>query len=105
MLVPNPKIEERLARCIGFEWDAGNINKNWISHGVTVTESEEVFISSRVQLFDDEGHSEVESRHAILGRTKGNRLLTIVFTIRNNRIRVISARDMSRSDKRLYGDS
>jgi uncharacterized protein len=45
---------------------------------------------------------EHELRHAALGKTYGSRLLTVVFTIRNEKIRVISARPMSRNERVLY---
>ena len=45
---------------------------------------------------------ESEIRFAALGKTYGSRLLTVVFTLRARKIRVISARPMSRSERKLY---
>ncbi len=89
----------------GFEWDDGNRNKNWKQHKVHWTEAEEAFLNEPVVLFPDPHHSQIETRLALLGRTLAERLLTIVFTIRKNRIRVISARDMSKKERRLYHEA
>jgi len=86
----------------GFDWDKGNIEKNWLSHKVLFTEAEEVFFNKPLLLYLDEKHSSTEGRYYVLGRTDNNRYLFIVFTIRNNLIRVISARDMSRKEKSVY---
>jgi len=52
---------------------------------------------------DDLKHTEIESRYIALGKTKRNRLLSVVFTIRGKKIRNISARDMSKKDRKIYG--
>jgi uncharacterized DUF497 family protein len=49
-----------------------------------------------------EGKGGPEMRYAALGKTYGSRLLAVVFTIRSKRIRVISARPMSRKERKLY---
>ena len=51
---------------------------------------------------EDEKHSEIERRYYALGHTDGGRSLFVVFTIRGDLIRVISARDMNRRERRLY---
>ncbi|MBI3333158.1 MAG: BrnT family toxin [Candidatus Omnitrophica bacterium] len=90
-----------LSQVEGFDWDRGNAQKNWQRHGVVFTECEEVFFSGPV-LFPDPGHSSVEPRYFALGQTVQGRLLAVVFTMRGGRIRVISARDMSRKERRTY---
>jgi hypothetical protein len=50
----------------------------------------------------DEQHSTEERRYAALGQTNAGRRLSIVFTIRRTLVRVISARDMSRRERRVY---
>jgi uncharacterized DUF497 family protein len=47
----------------------------------------------------DEKHSQKETRFFALGHTDSGRLLFVVFTIRNNLIRVISARNMNRKER------
>ncbi|MBI3754192.1 MAG: BrnT family toxin, partial [Deltaproteobacteria bacterium] len=86
----------------GFDWDKGNITKNWERHKVSHVECEEVFFSTPFVVKDDEPHSSVEDRYYVLGKTDKDRLLFIVFTIRKNKIRVISARDMNRKEIKIY---
>lgn len=86
----------------GFDWDAGNLTKNWDSHQVTSLECEEAFFNVPLLLFDDHSHSLGEARFYILGRTNNKRLLFIAFTVRETKIRVISARPMSRKERRIY---
>ena len=97
-----PGFPEVLAHCTGFEWDAGNAEKNWRTHRVSQAESEQVFFNRPVVIAPDLAHSGTESRYAALGRTHAGRRLSVVFTIRDTLVRVISARDMSRRDRRLY---
>ena len=86
----------------GFDWDDGNRNKNWTRHQVTASECEEVFFSLPLFLEDDVQHSQEEKRFYVLGQTNADRKLFISFTIRTNKIRVISARDMSRKERQTY---
>ncbi len=95
-------MEELFKNCTGFDWDKGNINKNWERHSVTRVECEQIFFNSPVIVGDDEEHSEVEKRWFLLGKTDLNRLLFAVFTVRNSLIRVISARDMSKKERGIY---
>ena len=87
---------------IEFEWDQGNIGKNLIKHNVTDKESEEPFINKPNFTSDDEKHSTLEKRSLILGITNAGRKLSIIYTIRNNKIRIISARDMDKKERREY---
>lgn len=97
-----PEFPDELAHCNGFEWDTGNADKNWERHSVTKGESEQIFFNRPVLVAQSPAHSHAESRYAALGHTGEGRLLTVVFTIRGNLIRVISARDMSRRERRHY---
>ena len=85
-----------------FEWDEGNAEKNWIRHRVSQTECEEVFFNRPLVVSEDEVHSVGEPRFFALGQTDASRLLFVAYTIRNERVRVISARDMIRSERRAY---
>jgi uncharacterized protein len=89
----------------GFEWDAGNREKNWLTHQVEWTEAEEAFVNTPVLVLPDPKHSGSEDRLVLLGRTLADRRLVIVFTIRNNRVRVISARDMSKKERKMYDEA
>lgn len=86
----------------GFEWDEGNSNKNWHLHNVTNGECEEVFFNLPLIIASDKSHSDNELRFFALGRTETNRWLFLAFTVRNKLIRVISARDMTKSERRKY---
>ena len=86
----------------GFEWDSGNERKSMDKHSVSKLEAEEVFFNVPILLLNDEKHSEIEQRFHALGKTDAARLLHITFTIRANKLRVISARDMHRKEKKVY---
>ncbi|HEX2962470.1 MAG: BrnT family toxin [Bacteroidota bacterium] len=91
---------------VEFEWDKGNIEKNLIKHNVSNSEIEEVFINTPLLFFPDPSHSsEEEKRHGALGRTHTGRMLQVIFTIRKNKIRAISARDMSRKERQFYEEA
>jgi uncharacterized DUF497 family protein len=96
----NPK--KTLANCTGFEWDKGNITKNWDKHDVSTGECEQIFFNRPLIVKRDREHSKLENRYYVLGRTNMNRLLFAVFTIRNDKIRIISARDMTESEIERY---
>lgn len=86
---------------VEFEWDKGNIGKNK-KHGVSDKESEEVFFDNLKIIFKDELHSHKEIRFILIGRTKKGRLLYIVYTKRDKKFRIISARDINRKEVSLY---
>jgi uncharacterized DUF497 family protein len=91
-----------LEGCEGFDWDEGNLHKNRDRHGVEFWECEEIFFNRPLVVSPDSGHSQQEVRHYCLGKTDAGRRLFVVFTVRNERIRVISARDMSRRERKEY---
>lgn len=85
-----------------FEWDKGNIDKNFKKHKVTNKEAEQIFINRPVFVLKDDKHSNSEKRHMIWGKTDNQRQLTVFFTIRKDRVRVISARSMNKKERREY---
>ncbi len=87
---------------VGFDWDEGNKQKNWEKHQVDYTECEEVFFNQPLLISEDTRHSLQEQRYHVLGRSDTGRTLFPVFTIRNNKIRVISARDQSKKERNIY---
>jgi uncharacterized protein len=86
----------------GFDWDKGNKQKNWEKHQVDYRECEEVFFNQPVLISEDTKLSSREKRYYALGRSDTCRALFLVFTIRNNKIRVISARDQSKKERKRY---
>lgn len=95
---------DQLSACTGFEWDEGNSEKNWAKHRVARSECEQVFFNLPFVVADDQKHSQDDPRYYALGQTDRGRKLFVVFTIRSNFIRVISARDMNRNEKRIYDE-
>ena len=95
-------LSDTIADLTGFQWDEGNLLKNWEKHRVSAVECEQVFFNKPVLAVPDEEHSGSEARFYILGRTDTGRGLFVVFTTRGNLIRVISARDMSRKERKIY---
>ena len=93
------------SRIAGFQWDEGNARKNVDSHDVSQGEAEQVFYNQPLLIVEDTAHSQQEYRLNAFGITTNGRRLHITFTMRNNGtiIRIISARDMSRRERRYYG--
>lgn len=91
--------------CVGFDWDKDNLLKNWEKHRVGFWECEEVFFNQPLLVVDDNRHSGEEQRFYVLGKTDAERHLFLAFTVRQKKIRVISARDMSRKERREYQDA
>ena len=85
-----------------FDWDTHNRDKNKIKHEVEYFEAEEPFFNSPLFLLHDVDHSQNEERYVVYGRTDKGRLLTVVYTIRNSKIRIISARDQNKKEKAFY---
>ncbi len=75
---------------VKFVWDEGNI------------EAEEIFADPQRKIFKDKLHSSGEERFRVVGKTDLGRLLFVVFTIRQKKVRVISARDINRKEVFLY---
>lgn len=88
------KIEE-------FEWDKGNLS-HILKHAVETRECEEVFVNQPFFVREDWQHSVIEDRFEIFGQTNTGRKLFIVFTVRGHKLRVISARDQSKKERRDY---
>ena len=93
-ILPNP---------IVFEWDKGSIRKNFEKHDVGIQESEEIFSNEPFIISEDiENSTDDEQRFEALGKTRADRKLFISFTIRKDKIRIISIRDMSRKEEVTY---
>lgn len=85
---------------LGFEWDNGSLEQIKI-HNVGSNECEEIFYNEPVY-FEDPEHSTKEIRYLVYGVTNEERLLTVVFTIRNNKVRVFSSRDQHKNERGIY---
>jgi hypothetical protein len=93
-------------RIEGFEWDKGNERKNIEGHGVSQSEAEQIFFNRPLRITTDPIHSTGEPRWLAFGITDEGRRLLVVFTLRaaQTKIRVISARDMSRKERRIHAE-
>ncbi|NCN82350.1 MAG: BrnT family toxin [Candidatus Pacebacteria bacterium] len=87
--LPNP---------IEFAWDDGNQDKNFLKHNVSTQEAEEVFFDPKRKIAKDFLHSKKEDRYLVIGKTSSGRKLFIVFTPRNKKIRIVSARDLNKRE-------
>ena len=88
----------------GFDWDGGNIEKNLIKHGINCQESEEIFLDINAVHREDNKHSLKEQRFSPIGKSFSNKILIAFFTIRKNKIRIISVRGVNKKEKSLYLD-
>ena len=87
-----------LSKIEGFEWDKGNL-EHIKKHNVEHRECEEIFVNMPLRVKQNKKHSREEKRFEALGQTNDGRLLFIVFTIRINKFRIISARDQNRKER------
>lgn len=85
-----------------FEWDENKAKANLAKHGVTFEESETVFRDTLARVRFDPSHSEAEERRVIVGASSNGRLVLVSFTDRADRIRIISARPLTRSEIKAY---
>lgn len=85
-----------------FEWDEGNSTKSWVKHKVSLKEQEQTFFDKNKRAFKDTEHSQAEARFLLFGKTKKGRKVIIAFTIRDEKIRCISARQMNKRELALY---
>ena len=86
----------------GFEWDSGNALKSIDKHGVSCEEAESVFAQNEVLVLKNERHSQMEVRCHAFGDSNRHRLLSVTFNVRENLLRVISARPMNKRERKTY---
>lgn len=81
-----------------FEWDEGNRKKIFETHGITSTDVEEIFLDPNLIVLPDVKHSQTEPRYISVGGRSDKGMLHVVFTMRGQNIRAISARRMHRKE-------
>lgn len=91
----------KLSKIGGFEWDEGNL-EHIKKHHVEAKECEEAFFNKPLLVLKDEIHSQSEERLQALGLTKGGRMLFMVFALRSGKVRVISAKDQNKKERKIY---
>lgn len=86
----------------GFDWDSGNIEKNLVKHGIDCREAEEIFLDINSIHLEDVKHSLGERRFVRIGRSFTEKILIAIYTIRKNKIRIISVRGANKKEKNKY---
>lgn len=89
-----------LENITGFDWDEGNKYKSEEKHKISIKEAEEVFESD--PFITIKTGITPEERYQLFGQTKSGKLISVIFTLRNNKIRVISARPQSQKERNFY---
>ena len=89
---------------MGFAWDPRKANRNLAKHGISFDDAKTVFDDGFFLVFEDPDHSTEESRFIIMGQSKKGRLLVVAYTQRSDTIRIISAREATRHERRVYAE-
>jgi hypothetical protein len=85
-----------------FQWDPWKAASNLKRHGVSFQEAIGVFSNPLAQIFDDEDHATDDRREIIIGHSARERLLLVSFTEREDAIRIISARKVTKNERKDY---
>jgi uncharacterized protein len=85
-----------------FQWDERKAEKNQLKHRVTFEEAKTVFEDPLYVDFYDPDHSQDEERYLVIGESRQKRLLIVSYTERKNSIRLISAREVTRTERQIY---
>jgi uncharacterized DUF497 family protein len=88
--------------CMEFEWDEEKAAANLAKHGVSFEEARTVFDDPLYVDFYDPDHSSKEHRYIIIGESRQGRLLVVSYTERGDVTRLISAREVTRSEREAY---
>ncbi len=90
---------------IEVEWDTEKETINQRKHGIGFYEAATVFFDPHSLTAPDDEHSFSEQRHNILGKSEYGDLLVVIFTERGTRLRIISARQATKREKKEYEES
>ena len=85
-----------------FEWDEEETSTNLRMHGVSFEDAASIVGDVLSDTFDDPDHSSQEQRFVTIGRSTKGRLLIVAHTDRDDRVRLISARELTRQERRNY---
>ena len=85
-----------------FEWDDNKAESNAVKHGITFEEAVTVFADPDLLFTEDTQHSQGEQREWAMGITESGLLVVVVFTMRDEQIRIISARIASKKEQQSY---
>ena len=84
------------------EWNEDKAASNFLKHGVDFEEADSVLDDPQVLTFDDVDHSLEEERYIAIGFSSQNRLLYVVYTLRDGAKRIISARTATPRERKAY---
>jgi hypothetical protein len=87
-----------------FEWDSEKARLNLKKHGMSFNEASTIFNDPLSVTFPDPDHSYGEERYVIIGLSSANRILVVPYTDRADCVRIISAREATRNERRFYED-
>jgi uncharacterized protein len=85
-----------------FDWDTNKAAKNLSKHQVSFDEAKTVFDDPLYIDFYDPDHSEAEERYLIVGRSNQGKILIVSYTEREDSIRIISARKVTKAERKVY---
>ncbi|WNZ22276.1 BrnT family toxin [Leptolyngbya sp. NK1-12] len=85
-----------------FDWDENKAERNLSKHGVSFEEAKTVFDDPLYVDFYDPDHSENEERYLLVGQSSRGRLLIVSYTERGDSIRLISARQVTQTERETY---
>jgi len=85
-----------------FEWDKNKAESNFLKHGITFEEAVTIFADPYLLFTKDSRHSEQEEREWAIGESESVSMLVIVFTMRGENIRIISARKATKRERKSY---
>jgi len=87
---------------MNFEWDEAKARTNQDKHGVSFSEATEVFADEYSSYVQDPDHSAEEDRYLLFGVSSKGKYIVVSFTERTDAIRIISARRMTRQERKAY---
>jgi uncharacterized DUF497 family protein len=85
-----------------FEWDKQKAKSNLSKHGISFEEAQTVFDDPLYVDFYDPDHSEDEHRYIIIGESSKSHILLVSYTERGDKIRIISARQVTQQERKAY---
>jgi uncharacterized DUF497 family protein len=90
---------------VDFEWDETKATSNLEKHGVSFEEAGSVFADPLYVDFFDPDHSDEEQRYLIIGMSEAGRLLIVSYAERDDMVRIVTARELTASERKVYEES
>jgi uncharacterized protein len=87
---------------VNFEWDLRKSAQNLRKHGVSFHEAATVFGDPLSMTYQDPDHSTIEQRFLTIGTSRAGRLLIVAHADRGENARIISARKVTRRERKQY---